>query len=428
MQRDAFYGVGCRHAGLAMFAVVSLAMTVSFVCGNHSFAADDGDAQFADGWRKEVALTDPAGGDKKPHCVAWVDDGWLVVERRDTAGDVEWQIVLAEAGAKDEPPTVEPKADVPGGVRVDYRGGRYFIHDDWGHLRCRRQKKSADAPWPSLEIPQNEPEPGGAMMGHAGRTLYGRTKGGWQFVACGLADEKAEFVLRMYCLDLGDFQLSSHADRHGPVTYTVGKDYGSVSSSTLWDDGELFVARRMHEGVLNLLRGQLEQSLAKRKELIGAAPPAIFAAKWLNGDPVALDDLKGKTALVYFPGQFSKQIADQLSAIDELFGKYHDRGLEIAAVIPAGEEEVYAAICEKRGWRFSLAVDRHGGPVEPILGGPTAQRFFITDAPCYFLIGRDGKIASSEYQGRAAILERLPPPPLPGPEEVDRLLDAKVKQ
>jgi len=151
-----------------------------------------------------------------------------------------------------------------------------------------------------------------------------------------------------------------------------------------------------------------------------AAPPAIFAANWLNGDAVALDDLKGKAALVYFAGSYSKLIADQLSAIDELVGKYRDGGLEVFAVIPAEDEEVYAAICEKRGWKFPLAVDPHGGPV--------ARRFSVTDKPCYFLVDRDGKIAVGEYQARTAPRHYVPPPQLPNAEEIERLLGAAKQQ
>lgn len=422
MRRDALSGVGRKPAAVAGLAAVGLGMAVSFAGAPFSFAAKADSAPFADGWRKEVALTDPNGGDNTPHCVAWVDDGWLVVERRDTADEIEWQIVLAEVGKEDEPPTIEPNPKVPGGMRLTYRDGRYFIRDDWGNLRCLRQKKTADVPWPALEIPQDDVPFGGGKIGNADRMVYGRTKGGWQFIASGLEGEQAEFVLRMYCLEVGAFRFGSRSDKSGVVTYTVGEKIGLVGSATLSDDGELFMAERMHEWRVNLYRDQLKMLLDHRKKLVGAEPPAIFAAKWLNGDAIALDDLQGKAALVYFAGAYSKRVADQLSALDELSGRYRDRGVEVAAVIPAGEEEVYAAICEKRGWNFPLAIDHPGGPLEPIQGSPLAQRFAVTDAPSYFLIGRDGKIALGLYQERVPIGSYKPPPPLPEAEEIERLL------
>lgn len=424
MRRDSLAGVGRRHRAAAVLALASLNIAISSAGAYLAFAAEEGSAAFADGWRKEVVLTDPNGGNKSPHCVAWVDDGWLVVERRDTLDDVEWQIVLAEVGKDDEPPTIESNPKVPGGLRLTYRDGRFFVHDDWGHLRCLRQKKSADVPWPALVIPPDHVQFGGGKIGNADRMIYGRANRGWQFIAGGLEGEKVEFVLRMYCLEVGAYRFGSRSDRSGVVNYIIGEEYRSIRSSTLSDDGELFVAERMHDWLVNLHRDQLKKLLDNRKKLVGAKPPIIFAAKWLNGDAVAIEDLKAKPALVYFAGPYSKRIADQLSAIDDLHGKYRDRGLEVAVVIPAGDEETYAAICEKRGWRFPLAVDHPGGPDEPVQGSPAAQRFSVTDTPSYFLIGCDGKIAASLYQEPVPIGSYKQPPPLPDAEEIERLLSA----
>ncbi|HVW38606.1 MAG TPA: TlpA disulfide reductase family protein, partial [Pirellulales bacterium] len=333
--------------------------------------------------------------------------------------------VLAEVGEGDEPPTIESNPDVPGGLRLDYRSGRFFIRDDWGRLRCLRQKKTADVPWPALAIPPDEVHPAGMVLGGGNKLgekngrLYGRRNGGWQFVASGWEGELAEYVLRMYCLEVGAFRFGARSDRGG-VTYTVGEQLHSVQSSTLSDDGELFVAVRMHEWLVNRHRDQFKKVLDNRKKLVGAETPAIFAAKWLNGDAIALDDLKGKPALVYFAGQYSKRIADQLTSIDELYGKYEGRGLEVVAVIPDDDEEVYAAICEKRGWRFPLAIDPRGGPA--------AQRFSVTDTPSYFLISRDGKVAEGLYSERIALLGSKRPPPLPDAEEIERLLGAAAKE
>src|SRR5690242_950522 len=98
--------------------------------------------RFADGWHKSVKLTDVNSAGRASVCNAWVDDGWLIVERCDVSGDIEWQIVLAQVSEQDEPPTIEPTphAQVLGGLRVSYRGGLFFIRDDKGSLRCLRQK------------------------------------------------------------------------------------------------------------------------------------------------------------------------------------------------------------------------------------------------------------------------------------------------
>lgn len=413
MRRDARVGVGRRQRAAAILATVSLGMAMSFSGAHLSFAAEDGPAEFADGWRKEVALTDPNGGNKSPHCVAWIDDGWLVVERRDTTGDVEWQIVLAEVGEDDEPPTIKPN---PGGVRLTYRNGRFFIHDDWGHLRCMRQKKSAQLQWPALAIPPHEPQPGGSgTMGKGDRKFYYRTNHGWQFLARGSEGERAEYVLRMYCLDVGAFQLSSRGDRGGVDEITVGANYRGIDSSTVFDDCELLVARRMHEANVALYREKQEKLLAGRKQLVGAAPPEIVAAKWLNGSPVAMAELKGKVAFVYYAGDHSWQMLRQLTAIAAFYNQYHDRGLEVVAVVPLQDEEVYAALIKERGWKFPFAVDGRDSTI--------LQRYFVTDSPACFLIGCDGNISLSQYPERG----RVTVPPLPTAKEIEDLLGAGDK-
>jgi len=372
-------------------------------------------APFADSWRKTVVLSDQNAEGKASKCIAWVDQGWLVVERRDVSGDIEWQIVLAQVGEGDKPPLIELNPNVPDGLRLSYRDGLFFIRDDFGSLRCLRQKKSAAVKWPVLTIPPNEPQPGGGTMGRQGHTYYYRTNHGWQFIARGLGGELAEYVLRMYSLDVGCFQLSSRGDASRVDDITVGAKYRLIDSSTLWDDGELLVVRRMHGAAFAFHRAQQEKLQANRKQLIGAAPPEISAVQWLNGEPIALLELKGKGAFVYYAGSYSKQVADQLSAVETLYDKYRGRGLHVVGIISAEDAEIYAAICKERDLSFPLAIDDRSNA--------TAKRFFVWDSPSFFLIGRDGKIAGSQYQVR----QPRGAPPLPAPAEIEKILRAKER-
>src|SRR6185437_7884214 len=150
----------------------ALVLAIAFACSLATARAGDAapadrepsdseqGAKFADGWRKTVVLSDQNAEGKASKCIAWVDQGWLVVERRDVSGDVEWQIVLAQVGPRDTPPLVEANPNVAGGLRLSYRNGRFFLRDDFGTLRCRRQIKTVDVKWPPLAIPKNEPQPG----------------------------------------------------------------------------------------------------------------------------------------------------------------------------------------------------------------------------------------------------------------------------
>lgn len=52
------------------------------------------------------------------------------------------------------------------------------------------------------------------------------------------------------------------------------------------------------------------------------------------------------------------------------------------------------------------------------------DRFYVTDSPSYFLIGRDGKIASGKYQEPIASGNAPRLLPLPGADEIEGLLGA----
>lgn len=227
-------------------------------------------------------------------------------------------------------------------------------------------------------------------------------------------DEKVEYVLRMYCLDVGAIQMSSRGDRRGFDELTIGAAVRSVISSTVCDDGELLVARRMHEATLAIYRDLRNKREANRKGLLGAASPEFLPARWLSSRRLALDNLKGSAAMVYFAGGYSKQVISQLSNLNELHGKYYSRGLDVAVVVPREDEAVYAALSEKLGWKFLLAVDADQGR--------TAAGFFVTDWPSYFLIGRDGKIAAGKYREPVSSQHVPRAPPLPDAKEIEMLL------
>lgn len=82
-------------------------------------------------------------------CRAWVEQGWLVVERRTDQDEIEWKIVLAKA-VGNEPPRID--ASRPGALRVSFRDGRYFVRDEFGDFRCLRQLKQPGEVWLSGEL------------------------------------------------------------------------------------------------------------------------------------------------------------------------------------------------------------------------------------------------------------------------------------
>src|ERR1051326_4485256 len=88
------------------------------------------------------------------------ESGWLLVERKTSEAEVEWQVVLAKIV-----PNLVPKAEVltkPPGLKITY--GPYFVRERLGFLRIFREQKSEERwPWNKIYIPQ-----GGQEYGWAG--------------------------------------------------------------------------------------------------------------------------------------------------------------------------------------------------------------------------------------------------------------------
>ena len=409
----------------------ALVLAIAFACSLATARAGDAapadrepsdseqGAPFADSWRKTVVLSDQNAEGKASKCIAWVDQGWLVVERRDVSGDVEWQIVLAQVGPRDTPPLVEANPNVAGGLRLSYRNGRFFLRDDFGTLRCRRQIKTVDVKWPPLAIPKNEPQPGGSWGGREDRMHYYRINHDWHFVACGMKDERAEYVLRLSRFDLERYRGIGSVSGLGPVIHT--RVAGPPESSdqfppdeTIIDDRELLIVRRDREVDAERKRAAREALEDDRKRLVGAAAPEISASGWLNSPrPLALKGFKDKVVLVYCADDNVGRAINDLKHIDGLYEKFRDRGFEVVGVVPANDAGYYSASLLYSGSKVPLALD----------DGATLERFLITSAPCCFLIDRDGKIAAGHYYGYRAPF----PTPLPDGAEIEKLLKADEK-
>ncbi|MEZ6146330.1 MAG: TlpA disulfide reductase family protein [Planctomycetaceae bacterium] len=71
-----------------------------------------------------------------------------------------------------------------------------------------------------------------------------------------------------------------------------------------------------------------------QEALEGHAPPPLTVDRWQNidGDSLSLDDLKGKVVLVYFWREPISWCRMQMPAVNALYEKYHDQGLEIIGV------------------------------------------------------------------------------------------------
>jgi hypothetical protein len=215
-------------------AVCASVLVALIAVGQKALAADDkapagGEEKMSASWSRTEPVADPPDA-KYGEWRFWVQDGWLMAERRTGEGEIEWKIVLAKV-AGNEPPEITvnrpprvavtahrrdangvetattspaPTGPMPGGLRLSYRGGRYFIRDDFGSLRCQREEKTDDVPWPEMQLP---PRDANAKLGRTYAPRLGNViSDGWIVVHAGpqrpTNDMVADCLLRLAHQDL----------------------------------------------------------------------------------------------------------------------------------------------------------------------------------------------------------------------------------
>jgi beta-lactamase regulating signal transducer with metallopeptidase domain len=196
--------------------------------------------ELGEGWKEIVDVPKPRfPGDAMPpraKVTLWEEQGWLVVRRNDPQGEVEWQVVLAQA-IKDTRPLVRVDKQF-GSLEITY--GRYFVRDGAGRLRLLRQRKEAGSPaWPSLKINGTMRSAG---LGGASSPFQERVElKGWLFAGgcwamSGPPDNRYDVWVK-----LGQRDLSGKGYGFGGGIADARIFYGDAEAV---DEGDLFWANR----------------------------------------------------------------------------------------------------------------------------------------------------------------------------------------
>jgi len=136
------------------------------------------------------------------------------------------------------------------------------------------------------------------------------------------------------------------------------------------------------------------------------AQPLVFSGKGLNGKPVASTDseFKGRVVILSIGGSWCPNCHDEAPFLEELYRKYHDRGLDVVEL--SFEEEDQLANPE----RLKAFIQRYGITYPVLLAGTPDQlneKLPQVDGlncwPTTFFIGRDGLVKSihAGYSGPA---------------------------
>jgi peroxiredoxin len=121
------------------------------------------------------------------------------------------------------------------------------------------------------------------------------------------------------------------------------------------------------------------------------APPAVgdpapdVQAATLDGDPMALSDLRGQVVLVNLWATWCAPCRFETPFLQSLYEDYRERGFEIVgiSVDDAGFEDVVREFTGEHGVTYTILHD-------PAMGAMDA--FHAVGLPATYLIGRDGTI------------------------------------
>lgn len=116
---------------------------------------------------------------------------------------------------------------------------------------------------------------------------------------------------------------------------------------------------------------------------------------------------EGPVALFFYPGDWSSVCTDQMSRLQEEFGRFESLGAKVLA-ISADTPWSHRAFAEDRGIEFPLLSDFGGGVIEGY--GVRHERGFPERA--YFIIDREGVVRA----------KRVEPSPRSQPE-LDQVLE-----
>ncbi len=326
----------------------------------------------SDSWKLHVELptVEDGSGNVLLHAAKinlWIEKGWLIVRRETDSGDIEWQIVVAQATEANPPQVTVDK--VGGGFEITY--GRYFVREGVGLLRVLRERKTAQSPpWPKRLA-----DHGSAGLGSASNAanvhLTGWEVSDWCWVASGLPGNQYDVWLRLEHKALRSPGYSFHGKPQLAQMF-----YGT---RRVQDEGDLLVAER------SLAETVEAALLAKKlqKEMGNKPAPALAVKEWFNTtDDPTLDKLNGKVVLLDFWGKWCSPCVKKLPDVEGLHQKYKDRGLVVIGIHSTNDSEKLGEFLKEKKITFAVGVDK----------GATTKNYAIGAWPTYFLIDKTGKV------------------------------------
>jgi cytochrome c biogenesis protein CcmG, thiol:disulfide interchange protein DsbE len=140
----------------------------------------------------------------------------------------------------------------------------------------------------------------------------------------------------------------------------------------------------------------LTRSPATPRAIVGSAAPDFVLAD-LDGNPLRLDDLRGRPVLVNFWASWCGPCVEEFPLLRDAAARHADDGLAIVGIVYQDRSEAARGFMQRNGATWPAAMDP---------GERVAAAYGILAPPETFFIGRDGTIVARHIgQFSAASLE-----------------------
>lgn len=145
----------------------------------------------------------------------------------------------------------------------------------------------------------------------------------------------------------------------------------------------------------------------ERPGLASGEPAPGFDLQRLDGDPVALEELRGSVVAVRFWADWCPFCRREMRELEPVYQRLHDQGLEILAVNVGQDREHVRRFVERVDYSYPTLLD-HDSAV--------ARRFGVIAIPVTYFIDRDGILRGKIIgESNAAAFERMALPLLDAP-------------
>lgn len=197
-------------------------------------------------------------------------------------------------------------------------------------------------------------------------------------------------------MQLGDLHLSAGEVEQAREMLQQEADYAEELLQIVQMTGAPEQKRMIQGGFIQI------RDRALQVARIGAVAPEISVKAWVNGEPAALADLRGRVVLLEFWATWCKPCVEIFAKLKGLDEEYAERGLTIlaltrhysavpgAAEAQAAEIELVRKFIQDRGIRFGVGVSEDDR---------TQKLYGATGVPVVVLIDRRGVVRAARSGG-----------------------------